>query len=622
MAIRFEHQLSGAAGAAAYAAGVGRRRQRQQDRALTMFMDERRHRARYGGGYGGALGTTTRQRLSQRSTRAQLTQQPEGVWTDPLADDESLAPEQRMQRKGMRRSRARKYRMGQGVPSRIQPTFTSQEEIDTKQELADEAREFYEEGIDDRLVSIPEEFLGTDHEQILRDLNAKKREILKKSYPLDEDQRKEALAPVERDIKKALKRARKSVPTAAEALSGRIVWAGPDGQFAKERPEGEAGKEYRPGYEKDGDWTELPRSVETRKEAKETVENERKEAKETVENERKAETNRQQKILDLEKAKHQALVDKGALYKKQGDDPPSEQTQPYDDLAEFYQKQIDALKEMESPGESGPGAPGGASGATVIPMGPDGLAQEPSASSFSWGGSSPISAQSFSWGGSSPSSAQPRSSAMPPPPPADQPPAVEQGPGWSAPPPPSAVEVIPPGPGAGGGPIKTTHSEDIPVVEDERPGEAGMSPERRAKREARRRAQQQPTMSEAGQELHDEMGRLAEEFLNPSKSVPTSVRKRLKELMPESDYRELEEERKTILKDTAPALHAERGETKYGRKQNKAKNRIRSQEANQARAAQQAEQETETDANLPAGAVRLPDGTIWHAGKIYRRRTQ
>jgi len=500
--------------------------------------------------------------------------------------------------------------MGQGVPSEKQPTFTSQEEIDTRrereQELADEAREFYAEGIDDRLVSIPEEFLGTDHEQILRDLNAKKREILKKSYSLDEDQRKEALAPVERDIKKALKRARKSVPTAAEALSGRIVWAGPDGQFAKERPEGEAGKEYRPGYEKDGVWTELPRSVEDRKAAEKAVENERKEAKETAE----AETNRQQRIFKLTEELREAEKDLGDLYEEEGDDLPSQKTIPYQKKIQFYK---DALKDMMRPGESGPGAPGGASGATVIPMGPDGLAQEPSAPPAAGG------ATSLNDGVPTPENP---TGFLPIPPAESQPPAVEQGPGWSAPPPSSAVEVIPPGPGAGGGPVTTTHSEDIPVVEGERPGEAGMSPERRAKREARRRAQQQPTMSEAGQELHDEMGRLAEEFLNPSKSVPTSVRKRLKELMPESDYRELEEERKTILKDTAPALHAERGETKYGRKQNKAKNRIRSQEANQARAAQQAEQETETDANLPAGAVRLPDGTIWHAGKIYRRRTQ
>jgi len=138
MGIRVSHFAGGAAGLAAYAAGRGKGRQRQQKYMMNLFRDQQRMQIKYGGGRRGSGGR-------------KLLVQPEGTWVDPLAaiGDGEGAAGQRIQMKAQRRANERARRMGKEAPhpeADIQfKRAKTKEEIRRDQELADrehrEARE-------------------------------------------------------------------------------------------------------------------------------------------------------------------------------------------------------------------------------------------------------------------------------------------------------------------------------------------------------------------------------------------------------------------------------------------------------------------------------------------------
>ncbi len=138
MAIRILHQPSGAAvGAAAFAAGQGKARQRQQKYALDIARDERRYS---GSKYRlAAAGGAARQRLGQQG----VAQQPAGTMVDQL-DDPNLTPEQRRTIQSQRRRNAAARRAGGGdrFPD-AEPQFKAartKDQIRRAQELKDDER--------------------------------------------------------------------------------------------------------------------------------------------------------------------------------------------------------------------------------------------------------------------------------------------------------------------------------------------------------------------------------------------------------------------------------------------------------------------------------------------------
>ncbi len=167
MAIRIEHQPSGAAvGMAAYATGRGRARQRQQKNALDMWQEERREQRRSGNIYRRAMG---------RSRTQQLGQQQQGTWEDPLAlavagaedakasgtdafgqpmpgmeDQRKSSIKKAVQIKAQRKANARALRMGKPIPfPEAEMQFTpapTKEEVRRRQKLEDrdEGREYQE----------------------------------------------------------------------------------------------------------------------------------------------------------------------------------------------------------------------------------------------------------------------------------------------------------------------------------------------------------------------------------------------------------------------------------------------------------------------------------------------
>ncbi len=139
MAIRIEHQPSGAAvGRAAYTAARNKARQRQQKNALDMWQEERREQRRYGNIYRNAIGGRRARQVGQQ-------QQQVTGWKDPLqtaldADvsfgEEDTRSKNAVQIKAQRKTNARALRMGKPIPfpeAEMQPIYAPTEaEIDQK----------------------------------------------------------------------------------------------------------------------------------------------------------------------------------------------------------------------------------------------------------------------------------------------------------------------------------------------------------------------------------------------------------------------------------------------------------------------------------------------------------
>lgn len=142
MPITIRHQ-AGAGLIGAYAAGQASSRRRAQKYAMDRLLLQQRHQQRLeeiGLGRGiraGAIG---------RGVRGRALGPVQGRINDPLAKNplqqgaNPLLTER--ERRAALRGRARKYRLGGGIPAEWQPTFTPQAEIEREQELADEARKF------------------------------------------------------------------------------------------------------------------------------------------------------------------------------------------------------------------------------------------------------------------------------------------------------------------------------------------------------------------------------------------------------------------------------------------------------------------------------------------------
>ncbi len=140
MAIRIEHSASPAAvGMAAFAAGRGKARQRQQKYSFDLARDQQRIQSRQQGlKYRAVAGGARQQRLQQNP----FGQQAAGEWSDPLV---GASGQDAVQIRSQQEANARARRLGKPEPSPgIDPIFTpapTRDEIRRGQVLFDEDRE-------------------------------------------------------------------------------------------------------------------------------------------------------------------------------------------------------------------------------------------------------------------------------------------------------------------------------------------------------------------------------------------------------------------------------------------------------------------------------------------------
>lgn len=258
MAIRILHQPAGAAvGAAAYAAGQGKARQRQQKYAMDLMRDERHIQARreelkYRAALGGVAGVGQR-RLGQQAQAA-------GEMVDPAA---GMTPQALVQLESQRKANERDRRAGrapshpeaepQFVPAPTKEQIAREQELKDRkrgrrQELADEERErgqqledqgqaFRRSMILKNARKVPEHLEGTPEGAQLRKLYEGRMQLRgKHDFDPNRQETQDALSEVDSEITEILED--NPEPSAVDEYNRTVAYMDERGNLSNEWGEG------------------------------------------------------------------------------------------------------------------------------------------------------------------------------------------------------------------------------------------------------------------------------------------------------------------------------------------------------------------------------------------------